>query len=383
MDRRRYLALVAGVAGVAGCAGNGGGDDTDTPAWSPTPTATPVTVDGTELPVGGDELVTALAPDGIRAITEPAFGEDWSDWSAVAPEHRPESPPTLPDEAPVVGVESAGEARAYPLAVLDWHEVVNDTLGGPLLVTYCPLCGSAVVADRLVGGEPTTFGVSGKLWRNDLVLYDETTESLWSQIFATAIQGPLTGTRLSLRPSTFTTWGEWRQSHPGTVVLLPPPGSGHVAGRRPVTDYEDSKYDYGTQAQLVGYDREGEGLTTRTLVVGVRTDGVARAYPFEAVVAAGVLEDRVGGLPVVVTTAPGGGLVAYDRRVGGRTHSFEAAGGRHLVGAETRWERSTGRAVEGRYAGTTLRWVGGSSPMFWQAWRDFNPGTDVYEPPTG
>jgi hypothetical protein len=382
MHRRRFLATASlASVGLAGCAGSPGRGPTETERETATPTHEPTRVGDVTLPVDGDELVTAIHPDGIRAITDPAFGRDWDDWAAVPERHHPETRPTLPDEAAVVGVEHAGEARAYPLAVLDWHEVVNDDFGGPLLVTYCPLCGSAVVADRTVEGEPTTFGVSGKLWRNDLVLYDAATESLWSQLLATAIRGPLTGTRLTLRPSTFTTWAEWRTAYPETVVLLPPPGSDTVRGRRPVvSDYGDSKYGYETEAQLVGFDRPGAGLTERTLVVGVIHEGVARAYPFAVVIEAGVITDSVGGRPVVVTTAPGGGLVAYDRRVDGEVLGFEAAGDRHLLGGGSRWERSTGRAVDGPHAGRRLAWAGGNSPMFWQAWAAFNPETEVYGP---
>jgi hypothetical protein len=137
----------------------------------------------------------------------------------------------------VLGVEHDDRARAHPLRVLNHHEVVNDEFAGPLAVTYCVLCGSGVVFERRVTGEPTTFGVSGRLWRSDLVMYDGLTDSLWSQLAATAIRGPRTGDRLTLVPSSLTTWGKWRSAHPETRVLLPPPHSGTVgrydrAGRR-------------------------------------------------------------------------------------------------------------------------------------------------------
>ena len=380
--RRHYLAALglAGATGLAGCAGYRG-SSAGTPTRSPPPA--PIRVGDVTLPVDGSELVTAIHPDGIPAITDPAFGEDWSDWSAVPAEYwpSPEGRPTLPDEFPVVGVEreGAGEPRAYPLAVLDWHEVVNEQFGGPLLVTYCPLCGSAVVAERLVDGEPTVFGVSGKLWRNDLVLYDRATESLWSQLLATAIRGPKTGTRLRLLPSTLTSWGEWRTAHPETRVLLPPPGSVAIGGRRKqVPDYGDSKYGYESQSQLVGFDREGEGLTERTLVAGVDHDGVARAYPFFEVRKADVVNDRVGGLPVVVALAPGGSLVAYERRVEGETLRFVPADERHLRAGGSRWERTTGRAVDGPYEGQRLSRTAAGSTMFWSAWLAFHPATEVY-----
>ena len=338
MHRRRYLALVgaAGATGLAGCAGYRGPTSGGSPSRSPSPTT--VQVGDVTLPVPGSEMVTAIHRDGIPAITDPAFGEDWSDWSAVPVEHRPPPAerPALPDAFPVVGVERDGEARAYPLAVLDWHEVVNEEFGGPLLVTYCPLCGSGVVAERFADGEPTAFGVSGKLWRNDLVLYDRATESLWSQLLATAIQGPKTGTELRLLSSTLASWGEWRTAHPETRVLLPPPGSVAIGGRRKqVPDYGDSKYGYESQRQLVGFDREAAGLTERT-------------------------------------------LVAYDRRVGGGTLRFESGDERHLLAGGSRWERTTGRAVDGPHEGRRLDRTDERTAMFWSAWFAFHPDTEVY-----
>ncbi|MFC7229497.1 DUF3179 domain-containing protein [Salinirubellus salinus] len=396
MRRRRYLAALglAGATGLAGCAGYVGSTAEETPTRSPS--SEPVQVGDVTLPVDRSELFTALHRDGIPAITDPAFGADWTDWSAVAVEHRPPAAerPTLPDEFAVVGVERGGEARAYPLAVLDWHEVVNDVfeppstarrptadgaLGGALLVTYCPLCGSGVVAERVVDGEPTTFGVSGMLWRDDLVLYDRATDSLWSQLLATAIRGPKTGTQLRLVPSTLSSWGEWRTAHPETRVLLPPPGSVAVDGRRgQVRDYGDSKYGYETQSQLVGFDSDGEGLGERTLVAGVDHEGVARAYPFPVVRGEDVVNDRVGGLPVVVALAPGGTLVAYDRRVDGGTLRFEAADDRHLCAGGSRWERTTGRAADGPYDGARLAPTAAHTAMFWSAWVAFHPDTTVY-----
>jgi hypothetical protein len=379
--RRRYLAALglAGATGLAGCAGYVGSSDEGTPPRSPTPE--PVQVGGVTLPVDRSELFTALPPDAIPAITVPAFGEDWHDWSAVPAEHRPPPAerPTLPDEFAVVGVERDGEARAYPLAVLDWHEVVNEQFGGPLLVTYCPLCGSGVVAERTVDGDPTMFGVSGLLWRDDLVLYDRATESLWSQLLATAIRGPKTGPQLRLVPSTLASWGEWRTAHPETRVLLPPPGSVAVGGRRKeVRDYGDSKYGYEDQTQLVGFDQDGEGLGSRTLVAGVDHGGVARAYPFPVVREVDVVNDRVGGLPVVVALAPGGALVAYERRVDGETLRFFGADERHLRAGGSRWERTTGRAVDGPYEGRRLAPTDERTSMFWSAWQAFHLDTEVY-----
>lgn len=375
MHRRRFLrALVAGGgAGPAGCSAlqvGYQGDPSDAVPGSDLPRS----VGDVDLPVDSGELYTALPRDGIPAVVEPTFADDWRGLDAPDAER-----PLLPDEAPVVGVERDGRARAYPLRVLDHHEVANDRFGGPLLVSYCVQCGSAVVAERFAGGVETVFGVSGRLWRDDLVLYDRATESLWSQILAAAIRGPLTGERLALVPSTLSTWGAWRDAHPETAVLLPPPRSNTVRGPDATFDYFEPKYAYG-EARVVGYESDGE-LYPRTLVMGVARGGAARAYPFEAVARADVVNDRVGGLPVVVTVTPGNSLAAYDRRLDGRTLRFEPADERRLRADGSRWERATGRAVDGPHEGRRLDRATDVGPMFWNGWSNFHPDTTVYEGP--
>ena len=271
-----------------------------------------------------------------------------------------------------------GRARAYPLAILNWHEVVNDSFGGPLLVTYCPLCGSGVTAERRVNGCEATFGVSGYLWQRDLVLYDDRTESLWSQILGQAVRGSRTGKRLALRPSTMTTWGEWREAYPETEVLVPPPESGTVTGRgrrnyntNPYSDYEDS------QPPDFSDGEDDERVPPRALVLGVATDDAARAYPFKTVLdSGGVVNDRVGDLPVVVASTHDS-MVAYDRRVGDDAIQF-GRDGDALVGGESRWGIVSGRARDGPHEGTDLDRANDRSPMFWFAWRDFFRGTEVY-----
>lgn len=379
MERRALLAVVgSGLAvGFAGCGG--------APSAPGEPAATregesgnPQRIDNVDLPVPLGEMEVRLPRDGIPAIVEPAFAADWTDLS-VPDDSRYDGGPLLPDDAPVVGVERDGRARAYPLRVLNWHEVVNDAFGGPLLVTYCPLCGSSVVAERRVAGEPAVFGVSGRLWRDDLVLYDRATESLWSQLLAVAIHGPQTGEQFALVPSSLSTWGEWQTSHPDTDVLLPPPPSNTLRGPDATFDYFSEKYGY-SEEQLIGYAGNETGRPApRRLVIGVTADGEAKAYPFDAVVGAGVVNDRVGELPVVVTVTPSDTLVAYDRRVGGRILSFDAAGPAHLRADGSRWERETGRAVDGSHRGTRLEPATDVPAMFWKGWTAFHPETTVYE----
>ena len=120
----------------------------------------------------------------------------------------------------VIGVSLGAETRAYPVAILNWHELVNDTLAGrPILVSYCPLCGTALVFDRQAGKKVRTFGVSGLLYQSDLLLYDRETESLWSQILSTAVSGPLKGARLELLRSSLTRWGIWKEREMPAIVM--------------------------------------------------------------------------------------------------------------------------------------------------------------------
>ena len=367
MHRRGYLAGIGAAAtlGLAGCLG--GSADGDGESFS-TYAGSPQEVGGVELPVPESALRRGAQKDAIPAITEPEFAADWSGVDA-----------TLDDEEQVIGVERAGESRAYPLAVLNWHEVVNDEFDGPLLVTYCPLCGSGVTAERTVDGEPTVFGVSGYLWKSDLVMYDRATESLWSQIFATAIRGEKTGTELELTPSTFASWGEWQDSHPETSVLLPPPESGTITGRTSRNYEQDPYAGYESSRRIgIGGEASDDRLHPKTIVLGVTGDGAAKAYPLDAVSAAGVVNDTIGGRPIVVTVAPDDTLVAYERRVRGQTLRFDTGADGDLRAGGSRWQPLTGVATGGPFEGAQLRRANDRSPMFWFAWAEFNPASAIY-----
>lgn len=198
-------------------------------------------------------------------------------------------PPVLAaDEAPwrgrtrVIGVVRGGEARAYPIAVLEWHEIANDTLGGePILVTYCPLCGTGMVFDRRVDGVARSFGVSGLLYQSDLLMFDREGDSLWSQIGARAITGPANGSRLRLLRSEVQRWDVWRADHPDTTVLSPETGHERPYGRSLYKGYRRSK-KLRFPAPLDA--RYHPKLPT----IGLRVaDGRARAYPLVEVQAAG------------------------------------------------------------------------------------------------
>ncbi|KTG30724.1 DUF3179 domain-containing protein [Haloferax profundi] len=393
MDRRAFLALAAtGGVSLAGCGISVGREtraagSSDEPAATATSSTTaendaprplPVTI---TLPVPESELRQSVARDAIPAITAPTFAPDWEDVEVELDSgtYRPQ----LGHDDLVVGVERDGVARAYPLRVLSWHEVVNDRFDDhPVVVTYCPLCRSGMVATRRVGDDETTFGVSGYLWNENLVMYDTTTESLWGQLLATAIRGPAVETRLELLPSTVTSWGEWREAVPETEVLLPPPFSDTVVGEVRF-NYGFDLYDqwarvWDAYPDMSPGDVGGDTrLSSRELVIGVRGGDVARAYAETRVRWAGVVADTVGDVPVVVTTAPGYTLVAYDRRVGEETLQFERVDD-ELVGGGSRWNIHTGSAVDGPHEGTHLYRANEYAPMLWFAWLAFNPDTEVW-----
>lgn len=245
MKRRDYLAVSAALAGgLAGCLGAQVEADRTSPSREQV-TAEPIARSGVPQNICEEDVRDI----DIIEIVEPAFGQNW-DGIEVGGQYG-----ELTDDAVVVGVERNGAARAYPLDILWFHEIVNDDFAGPLIATYCPLCKSGIVAERRVADEPTTFRVSGLLWRpegiraeaakqsdrvfgadmtsgetevlnaGNLVMVDDATGSYWSQILAQAICGARTGRELTIVPSAVARWDEWRSQHPDTEVLLPPPAS--------------------------------------------------------------------------------------------------------------------------------------------------------------
>jgi len=176
------------------------------------------------------------------------------------------------DEDKVIGIVSGDEARAYPVKILNWHQIVNDKIGDKdVVVTYCPLCGSAAVFEAGVTGD---FGVSGMLLNNNLVMYDKKTLSYWSQMTGEALTGPQTGENLKKLPSSLQPWNEWRTAHPKTKVLSTDTGFDRDYNLYPYEDYEVSPVIY------FPVERTDNRLPTKTLVFGViDKDGKATAYP--------------------------------------------------------------------------------------------------------
>ncbi|MDR7586770.1 MAG: DUF3179 domain-containing protein [Armatimonadota bacterium] len=322
-------------------------------------------------------------PDGIPAIDRPAF---------VAPA---DAARWLTDREPVLALEIDGDARAYPLQILMWHEIVNDVVGGrPVAVTYCPLCNSGIVFDRRAAGRFLDFGTSGKLYRSDLVMYDRQTHSLWAQMEGRAIVGPLAGTKLSVLPSNTLSWEAWKAAHPNGKVLSRETGHHRRYGANPYEAYDQPDL----RPFLFFFRRPDPRLAPKERVVGVALNGAARAYPWAALARRRVIHDTLAGQPLVVFWQPGvrsaldhpeiarsrdvGGTGVYRPLVDGRTLTFVAA----LDGFRDRQTGTTwnllGHAVRGRLSGRRL------APLphvdaFWFAWAAFHPGTSLHgEAPT-
>jgi len=178
--------------------------------------------------VAFDEIMSGGPPkDGIPSIDDPRF--------------VPVDEAELAPEEPVIGLTVNGDARAYPLRILMWHEIVNDEVGGiPVAVTYCPLCNTGIVFDRRLDGRLLEFGTTGKLRNSDLVMYDRQTESWWQQFLGEAIVGELTGELLEMIPSRMESFAKFKERAPDGRVQVPTNPGMRAYGRNPYTGYDSS-----------------------------------------------------------------------------------------------------------------------------------------------
>jgi peroxiredoxin len=240
--------------------------------------------DGTKYIVHPDELISGGPPkDGIPSIDEPKFVsvQEAGAW--------------LGDEELVIGLSRNGVTKAYPFQILVWHELVNDFFGEePVLVSYCPLCGTGIAFKRDMNGEAVEFGVSGKLHNSDLVMYDRTSNSYWEQVTGLAIIGPMTGTRLQMIPADVLTWGEWKLAHPDTEVLSKDTGHFRRYGVDPYGEY------YTSSRIIFPVENEDSRLHPKEVVYGIEVNGKFKAYPDSALEKGATIADSVGDATVTV-----------------------------------------------------------------------------------
>lgn len=365
----------------------------------------------------GEPSVTPT-PDATEEFSVPLVAGDWpTDWSkrsidlnellvgirgvsdsrdAIPPIDDPrfesvaEADEWLEDREPVALLELNGEARAYPLRILTWHEIVNDVVAGtPVAVTFCPLCNSAVGFDRTVDGRVLRFGVSGLLRKSDLVMWDDATVSLWQQITGEAIVGEMTGTQLELIPTPLISWGQFKQRFPEGLVLSRDTGFARQYGVNPYQGYDS------TAQPFLFTEEVDDRFPAMERVVGVTINGANKAYPFSVLADEMVVNDELGGQPIVVfwgaadtasaldnpTISEGRAVgvgVAYMRTVGDRALTFESAGEDLFADVETgtTWDL-LGNAIDGPLAGEKLR-PAVHTNHFWFAWAAFNEGAPVH-----
>jgi hypothetical protein len=327
------------------------------------------------------EILSGGPPkDGIPAIDQPQFitVDEADSW--------------LEAVEPVVLVEVGGQARAYPLQILIWHEIINDTIADlPLAVTFCPLCNTAIAFEREFEGQVLEFSTTGRLRFSNLIMYDRQTETWWQQADGAAIAGEHAGSRLAFHPAAIISWQEFKSAHPDGDVLSRKTGFNRSYGRNPYTGYDDvdnSPFLY------VGPEIPG-ALPPVARVLTVDLNDEAVAYPYLSLEEVQVVNDVVGGQPVVVLWTAGtasaldagsvaggrdvGSAAAYSRVLDGRLLTFEFADGR-ITDRETgsQWNL-LGQVVAGELAGSQLEPVV-SINHFWFSWAAFRPETRIYQP---
>ncbi len=317
-------------------------------------------------------------PDGIPPLDDPSFVP------------VPEVDFLEPDEG-VLALTVAGETRAYPLRVMTWHEIVNDTVGGvPVAVTYCPLCNSGVAFEREAEGRALTFGTSGMLYANNLVMYDRQSESLWPQLTGQASIGTMTGQQLKAIPMGVVAWSDFTAVHPDALVLSQDTGFDRPYGANPYSGYDRADGDLIFPMP----DELDERLPVKQRVVGVSDGTTSIAFVRESLAGAEPVQLELADLDLVLWHTPGqrsaldaeqvaegaevGSVGVFEPVVDGQQLTFEAVeGGFRDLETGSTWS-VLGTATEGELAGSTLPGYP-HDDTFWFAWVAFHPDTDVRE----
>lgn len=329
--------------------------------------------------ISTEELLSGGPPrDGIPSIDDPQF---------VAPSQATD---WLAGNEPVISVEINGDARAYPLQILTWHEIVNDTVGGvSLIVTFCPLCNSAIVFERTLDGEPVEFGTSGLLRNSDLVMYDRKTETLWQQFTGQGLIGDLAGAQLTFLPSAIISFADFRAAYPDGVILSQETGFGRNYGRNPYAGYDT----IGSNPFLFDGELDERLPAVARVVTVALPNGTDVAYPLGVLIEQGVINDVQGGQNLAIfheggtASALGAAIIAeaedvgatgvFDPMVNGRLLTFRQENDTILDNETNSTWNIVGQAIAGELAGQQLqRLVHGDH--FWFSWAAFRPETIIY-----
>jgi hypothetical protein len=347
------------------------------PAQFPDSSAWPKTDFGKRL-VEMDEIQSGGPPkDGIPPIDQPSFEtiEQASAW--------------IDPREPVIALEIAGKAKAYPIQILTWHEIVNDELGGvPVAVTFCPLCNASIVFDRRMNGQVLDFGTTGKLRKSDLVMYDRQTESWWQQFTGRAIVGAMAGAILERVPAQIVAFEDYAAAYAEGAVLSRRTGHRRDYGRNPYRGYDTIEGQ-----PFLFFDAVDDRLPPMERVLNVTFGERHKLYPFSALAENPVINDVFASTPVAVFSKSGTlsaldrseiaasrevpSATAYERRLDGRELTFELTeDGIRDLETGSRWNLF-GRAVDGPLRGRRLPEVE-SGVHFAFAWLAFRPQSEIH-----
>jgi len=308
-----------------------------------------------------NEIQYVLPRDAIPAIKNPEF--------------VPAEEAGLDDHEPVVGITINGESRAYSLYLLNHHEIVNDRIGNTAFaVTWCPLANLAVIYNREIDDKEYTFGVSGKLLKNTLVMFDYETESFWPIAYGEAVDGELTGKKLNSVPGCQKVpWGAWKKLHPDTLVL-----SFH--GSRTIGYDAYGGYHNNEETGIFPAGNIDARLGIKTNIIGIEVGGKYKAYPFYLFKKTTIITDKFQGMNLLVyRNSDTGTIKVYDRQVGEVVIDFEKNKSDTTDNVtNTTWDLENGVGIKGDMMGNALRPVNFLN-VYWFVWADYFHDTDVFE----
>ena len=345
----------------------------------PADAAREFTTDFSKHSVPLDEILSGGPPkDGVPSVDDPLYVsiEEADQW--------------LESVEPVIALKIGDAARAYPIQILIWHAIANDVLDGkPVLVTFCPLCNTAIAYDRTIDGKIFDFGTTGRLRYSNMIMYDRQTETWWQQATGEAIAGELSGERLEVLPAALISWKDFKETYPEGDVLSRETGYDRSYGENPYSGYDDINHP----PLLYDGPDTPDILSPLERVFTLETEGEAVAYPYKVLEKERVVNDRVGGQEIAVMWNDGtasaqdsedlamgrdvGAANAFYRELDGRVLTFSLNGGA-IVDEQTgtTWN-ILGLGVEGEMKGRQLRPIVGIN-HFWFSWAAFRPETRIY-----
>jgi len=278
------------------------------------------------------------------------------------------------DEDFILGFEANGDARAYPLKIMNAHEIVNEIIGGEkVLISYCPLCRSGLVFSRIFEGEEYTFGNTGAIWESAMVMFDDQTETYWSHTAGKGIKGPLEGKKLTMLVSNIMTFQEWKDLYPGSKVLTDDLGFSRDYDRDPYQAYDKVELPPGWPVS-----HKDDRLLPREKVLGIEINEQHKAFSLTHLRDA-VVNDEVNGVNVVVFSTNTEAGFIYERELEEQLLDFKFTKGK-ILDSQTNSEWTLrGIAIKGELEGKKLTPYP-SATLYWFAWSTIHPETDVYSP---